>query len=917
MSSPRTQFYNSKKHKIMLKRLLLLLFLCSFLGNTNLFAQDAIPINPNFTSNLVIAATLNGNQVVPAVDNNISGIAGFFVNEKRDELVVNIYTSNDGGNLTEVLLKSGSPDQNGPTVLNLTEFIEGKKINTTVTRVTKELITSLILGNLYLEIKTDDFQGTAARGALKLEAARSYVGEVRPENVLGDGSDSPALGVISTHYTPFLQTLEVNFFGSDLSSPITGAFLKVGDATTEEGEIAFDLTEFVNENRIFAEIDATDFKSDLSRNDIHIVIQTEDYPEGEIRGQLLYTKHLVHDGWLSGDQVAPDPTNEGIKGFALFILKADFRSCDYWILTDGLEDEITQVKLHNADPGETSATIYNLNDAIDGKVAIGSIESESLTTLGGRMLEGIVYIRIATEDLPDGILRGQLYRIARDGHLYTFCRGQVSNDIDSEADGGGIISISRKLNYSHLLFTSHNLSSEVQSVTLNEGDFGEEGEEIVNLSFIAEASVVNWYWDGNFAASPFEPTVAEAIKASKAYFLYSTENYPEGEIRGQILSQLNCNNRFNESADLELELDVTRVHYAQYDTLGFCFTLTNNGFATANDVRVYVPLPDGFVYCYDITEDGEYNLYYSTWDVGILEPGQSAKLQVVNLAMSSGNNINYFAQLVNSSAYDHDSTPGNNQTITSIEDDEVSTSIIAIENGGSGIGDFDVDLELDLAADRMEAGPYENVNYTVTITNKGSDYANHVVTNVTIPPGLAYTSHSFSKGSVQLYRGQWYIQSLAPGESATLDLELFTLWPSSTIRYFVQVHSVDEPDKDSTPGNVYNFVVSEDDEARVDITTTSHTQQNIAPGTQDLSMLNKGEIYPNPARELINLMIQSGLDQEGEVIIYNSTGQIVLREKNTFNQGFNEFNYDVSDFPVGTYFIKIPEMEITSRFIKM
>ncbi len=898
----------------MIKRLLLLLLLCPLLSNSILVAQDATPINPQFTPSLTISSVMTSDQVIPEVDNNISAIAGLFVNADRDEIVVNVYANNESGNLTQVLIKQGSPNENGSVVLNLTEEIDGKKINTTITSVTKALVTKLILGELYIEIKTDNFNGTAARGRLMLETDRSYVGYMDAAQILDNGSDSPARGVVSSHYTPQTQKLEVNFFASDLSSPITAAYLHYGDATTSATSVAVDLTQFVTDSRIFAELDASIIRDELLASNMHLVIYTEDFPEGEIRGQLNYTQNLVHDGWLSGEQVAAQSSDAGILGFAVLMLNPDFKSCTYWIFTEGLDETITLARLHNAVPGEISPTIFNLNPGISGKAVIGVLTGADMATFGGRLLEGLVYVRLMTADYPEGKVRGQMYRVARDGHLTSFCSNQVGGDIDSQADGGGIISINRKLNNSHLIFTSHDLSSPIQSVTLNEGDFGENGNQILDLTALASSSIVDWYWDEDYATS-FDATIATNIKTSNAYFQYSTADYPEGEIRGQVLSQLNCDNNFNESADLELDLSISRAHYAQYDTMAFCFTVSNNGFLAADDIVVDIPLPNGFVYCYANMSQGEYNLFYSQWEVGTLAPGESASLCMVNLAMSSGNNINYFAQIANSSAFDHDSTPGNDQDQTNNEDDEVFTTIIAIENGGSGTGDFDIDLELDLTVDNMQPGPYENVNYTVTITNTGSEFANHIVTNVTIPPGLAYTSHSFSEGVVTLYNGRWFLETLAPGASATLDLELFTLWPSSTIPYFVQIHSVTEPDNDSTPGNVYNFIVSEDDEARVNISTTAHTF-GFAPA-EELAKLNSGEIFPNPTYEKVNVVLQSGIDIDGEVIIYNAAGQVVIKEFNTFNQGFNQFNYDVSELPVGTYFIKVKELNFDSRFIKM
>ncbi len=902
----------------MIKRLLLALSMCALFLNPNLLGQEAIPTNPDFTSNVLISAVLKAENVVPAAQNDVKGIAGIFVNEKRDELVFNLYLNEAAGNLTDVRIREGDEESNGPVIFNLTDEIAGKKINTTITNFPKSVITNLLLGNYYIEISTNNLMGVAARGQLRLETPDAYYGFADASKILNGQSDSKAEGIISTNYTHEIKEFEVNFFASGLKSPITGAFLYAGDETTTDSTVVVDLTPYVTNNRIFAILDATNFFEELQSENLYLKLHTEDFPLGEIRTQLEYTDLMLMDGWISGDQQVPDATDVGIEGFTVFLLSPDFRFMRYYVLVDYEDDAmINRVTIHNAQLGETSIPIYNLSFLTPERVFIGEIAEASIATFAGIMLRGAAYIRIKSENPADeDRSRGQVYRIARDGRLFTFCSGQVSPDIATNADGGGLVAIDRKLSHSHVVFSNYDLSSDPTAVTLHAGQVGEDGPELVDLTDVSNNSFTDYFWHESTNTTPFNKAISDEIKRNNSYFKISTETYPEGEIRGQVLSQLNCTNRFNESADLELSLDVSRVHYAQYDTLGMCFTIQNTGVVTAENVQVSVPLPDGFVYCYDIAGQGDYNLYYQTWNVGTLAPGESANLKLVNLALSSGNNINYYAEVSNSSAYDHDSTP-NNQNFNATEDDEVATTIIAIENGGSGTGDADVDLEMDIIADQMQVGQYQNVNYTITVSNNGADLASNVHMNVRIPNGLAYVSHNASKGDVRLYNGTWFIQTLLPGESSTLDIELFTLWLSSNIFYFVQVHAVDQPDKDSTPGNVYNFIVTEDDEARIDIATTANMPQNDNTSSFSVSDINMGIVYPNPTSGQVNIDIQSEADTVGELLIYNTAGQIVLRRKASFSQGFNGFNYDVSNFPKGTYFIKVPELEITSRFIKM
>ena len=540
-------------------------------------------------------------------------------------------------------------------------------------------------------------------------------------------------------------------------------------------------------------------------------------------------------------------------------IRDSFQTVDYWVYTDDLEEDISLATVHVASLGDASPIFNNLSLTTEDKILTGTLSNPNIPAFfAGRLIAGNAQVNIATEDFPEGKIRGQLYRVARDGRLFTFCNNQFATDVNTDADGGGIIAIDRKISHSHLLLANHNLSSNLESLTVNSGQIGETGTELLDLTEQVNDGFVNWFWHESTTTVPFNEAVADDIKASNAFLRLDTEDNPEGELRGQVLSQLNCVNRFNESADLELELALSRAHYAQFDSLGLCFTIANRGAVTAENVIVDVPVPNGFVYCFDVAEQGEYDLFHQQWNVGTLEPGESVKLNMLTLAMSSGNNINYFTEVSNSSAFDHDSTP-NNQNFNDLEDDEVGTTILAVENGGSGTGDFDVDLEVNLTADQMSVGQYKNVNYTITVSNTGSDFASNVLMNVKIPPGLAYVSDSFSMGNLTLHNGRWFISELAPGQTATLNLELFTLWPSSTIPYFVQVHSVDQPDNDSTPGNVFNFIVSEDDEARVDITTTA---QGAAPTNTPVSFasLVKDEIYPNPAFDQIKFVVQSGID---------------------------------------------------------
>ncbi len=126
-------------------------------------------------------------------------------------------------------------------------------------------------------------------------------------------------------------------------------------------------------------------------------------------------------------------------------------------------------------------------------------------------------------------------------------------------------------------------------------------------------------------------------------------------------------------------------------------------------------------------------------------------------------------------------------------------------------------LGLSIMADPINYKQFENVTYTVTITNSGQTAATGVVVAAGIPEGMAHTSNAVTKGMYNLFFQEWEVGTLAAGESATLTLVLFPLVNVPTITNFVQVIALDQTDMASTPNNNMTMMPNEDDEAAVTI----------------------------------------------------------------------------------------------------
>ncbi len=219
------------------------------------------------------------------------------------------------------------------------------------------------------------------------------------------------------------------------------------------------------------------------------------------------------------------------------------------------------------------------------------------------------------------------------------------------------------------------------------------------------------------------------------------------------------------------------------------------------------------------------------------------------------------------------------------------------------------DLELSIDVDIPTYEIYETVEYTITVSNNGPDVANQVSVSAGLPEGMVFAAFFVSKGDYNLFFEKWDVGSLAPGESATLELVLFTLVEGVNITNFVQILTSEANDPDSTPGNDTDGNPDEDDEAAVTITPSPllKNAQNRAEQEGQSSKINK--MFPIPATNRLNIELQSSDNGLHRLFIINANGQTVQQEQLQISEGNNQLALDISNLSAGIYFISIPGME--------
>lgn len=102
------------------------------------------------------------------------------------------------------------------------------------------------------------------------------------------------------------------------------------------------------------------------------------------------------------------------------------------------------------------------------------------------------------------------------------------------------------------------------------------------------------------------------------------------------------------------------------------------------------------------------------------------------------------------------------------------------------------------------------------------------------------------------------------------------------------------------------------DQSAVEVSARSQ-EQLITEIPSELMVKN---VYPVPARSQLNVTFSSTRDQDVVLGIFDGTGQLILQRNLSLITGDNLTTIEVTDWPVGMYFIRIPGLDVTSKFVK-
>ncbi len=226
----------------------------------------------------------------------------------------------------------------------------------------------------------------------------------------------------------------------------------------------------------------------------------------------------------------PAVAGSGI-GNAAFQLNHTFDTLWVWCTATDLSSGLTGAHIHSGAAGVAGGVLIDLTPFVAGDHINAVIYGAALTTpVVNAMLKGETYINLHTASNPNGEIRGQIYRLAREGYTFHMDGDQQVPMVTTNATGGGVVTIDRDQTNAHVMLTSTGLNS--TGLHFHEGLAGGTGPVFFDLAPYYANDGVFMYWN-SANITPFDATVSMKFRNDSVYVNNHTALNPNGEIRGQ------------------------------------------------------------------------------------------------------------------------------------------------------------------------------------------------------------------------------------------------------------------------------------------------------------------------------------------------------------------------------------------------
>ena len=498
---------------------------------------------------LLLSARLSGDQESPAVATAAQGVAAFTLNATRDTLFVQAACSGLSGPITVAHVHEGAVGVTGPIITSLVPLVRGNRISGFLTGadVTPARLAKYLRGQYYINVHTAANGGGEIRGQIRLESDQAYVANLTgSQEVPAVSTPATGLGIFTLSQSQDKLSFRVVFSG--LSSTLTNAHFHAG-AVGVAGGVVVPLLTLVSGNVLEGEIVPTaTFLTSLAQGQIYVNIHTTNNGGGEIRGQLFDEGRFVaHDARLDGAQMVPAVTTTA-KGVAVGRLVGTLDTVKVLVGYTGLSGPPLAVNIYNAGAGQantaaallgTVPVVAGTGGNLAGNVISFQLAAPTLTpAIVNMLLAGSVNVVLTTAANPNGEIRGQVVRLAREGYTIALNGAQERpNPVATAGYGVGFVSIDRDQTNARFAAVWGGLSGPATLGHFHTGSASQSGSVVFNLApFFDNATTptsLAGYWKSDNTV-PFDVSRSLQFRNENIYLNLHTAANPLGEIRGQV-----------------------------------------------------------------------------------------------------------------------------------------------------------------------------------------------------------------------------------------------------------------------------------------------------------------------------------------------------------------------------------------------
>lgn len=266
----------------------------------------------------------------------------------------------------------------------------------------------------------------------------------------------------------------------------------------------------------------------LLKGELYVNIHSNEYPDGEIRGQIENASSTSFTALFKGS------TETDIEGTGTFNLTSE--GLKYSITTSG--SNATNVEFYIGSQNTNGQLVGTFQ--IENNTAVGvwsKNDSEPLTeAVVEAMLKGNVKVVVNTDNEP---MSGQ---VELDGgiNLSAELSGEnVEPSVETEASGTATLTLTS----AGLVYKGVVDSAEITSVAFFEGEAGINGNMLKDVSLSVEGNSFVGVWTTSDNTTPLTAEIMAKIIEGNVYVQVNSDTHTEGELRGQI--EFNSESSFN------------------------------------------------------------------------------------------------------------------------------------------------------------------------------------------------------------------------------------------------------------------------------------------------------------------------------------------------------------------------------------